>query len=423
MIFLNILFFLHNAVIFLFGIFISAVFVGTVLNRKNVIILSLFSLSVGIVFISSYTLFGESFTEKIYPLIVHLPLVVFLKLYCKRKLELCFLSVFTAYLCCQISNWIGIAVMSVYSARWFYYSVRIAVTVLVFVIIVLFFSDIFKQVFQKPTFPVIIISIMPAIYYVFDYITSVYTSLLYSGIDVVVEFLGFVLCISYILFLTLYLKQYEEKCEEQRVNQLVKLQLDQTEKEVDAIKRSQKEIAIIRHDMRHFLTNISSLIQNGEIDRARDYIDEIVNDVDKTSVYKYCKNKIVNMILSSYEERIKSNNIELKYDIDIPENLPFRDVDLTAILSNSIENAVKATLSTKEGERFIDFKLITKENKLLFSLKNTYGKEPLLVDGIPVSDREGHGIGTQSIFYVVKKLKGNCEFFIEDNLFVLRVII
>ena len=54
---------------------------------------------------------------------------------------------------------------------------------------------------------------MPFVYYVFDYVTGVYTALLYSGIESVVEFLGFMICIFYILFIFLYFREYEEKTE------------------------------------------------------------------------------------------------------------------------------------------------------------------------------------------------------------------
>ena len=420
---MSVLSLIHNVTTLLFGVYISAAFLGIRMNRKNAFILFGFSCSVGALFLLSFILFGEGVTEQIYPLIIHFPLVLFLTCFYKYRTALSVLSVLTAYLCCQLSNWIGIAVLYFTHKWWVYYSVRIVITVVGFAFLMRFISDATSGLWQKPSRAIMILSIMPFIYYFFDYATSVYTELLYSGIDVVVEFLGFVLCISYILFMVLYFKQYEEKCEEQRRLQLIKMQQEQSKKEIEAIKRSEQTVSIIRHDMRHFLSNISAFVSNGETEKAQEYIGDIIDAIDKTTAKKYCKNETVNMILSFNEEKIKNNGIDFVYNIQIPEKLPFSDVDLTAILSNGIENAIKAVIPLEEGKRHIELDMRMNEEKLLISVKNTFSEMPEFVDSLPHTERVGHGIGTQSIQYVAEKLKGNCQFTIDDNMFVLRVIL
>ena len=156
-----------------------------------------------------------------------------------------------------------------------------------------------------------------------------------------------------------------------------------SEKEIEAIKRSQYEISILRHDMRHFLTNISGYIENGETEKAQEFIREVITATDNTATQCYSKNEVVNLILSSYEEKIKAGGIEFKYSVQIPEELPYSEVDLTAILSNALENAIHAVKKLEEG----------------------------------------HGFGSQSIRYVAEKLHGNCQFSVVDDRFVLRVVL
>ena len=43
--------------------------------------------------------------------------------------------------------------------------------------------------------------VIPVLYYVFDYLTRVYTDLLSSGAPVVVEFMPFICCGAYLVFL------------------------------------------------------------------------------------------------------------------------------------------------------------------------------------------------------------------------------
>lgn len=95
-----------------------------------------------------------------------------------------------------------------------------ALTVIVFVLLIHYVSDVTSQLLQKNAKSLAILGFMPFVYYIFDYVTSIYTSLLYSGLEIVGEFLGFVLCITYLMFLFLYFKEYETSKEIEQQNQL-----------------------------------------------------------------------------------------------------------------------------------------------------------------------------------------------------------
>ena len=112
---------LHNATTLLFGVYISAALLGVRMNRRNVLTLLGFTFAVGILYVASFLLWGESGTEKIYPLMIHLPLVLFLTIHYKYKPMLSVLSVITAYLCCQISKWIGLVALDITHIHWVYY--------------------------------------------------------------------------------------------------------------------------------------------------------------------------------------------------------------------------------------------------------------------------------------------------------------
>lgn len=414
---------LHHAVTLLFGVYISAAFLGIRMSRKNIAVLGGFSAAVGAVSTFSFIFFGGNFTTQIYPLIIHLPLILFLTLFYKYTALRSALSVLTAYLCCQISKWVGLAVLSVIDSRWVFYSVRIVTTVVVFAVLIRYVSNAAAQLMQKPTEALLIFAILPFTYYFFDYATGVYTELIYSGKKVVSEFLGFALSIAYLLFLLVYFKQYEEKREAEQQSHILEVQREQYKREIEAQKRSANALSLLRHDMRHFCVAISAYIDSGEYDKAKEYISGIISYVDRTATHKFCKNEIVNMILSSYENVMEENLIDLKYSICIPEQLPVSDVDLTSILSNALENAINAVLPLETEKRHITLHLRMDDGKLLISLKNTLEEKPLFTDGIPISSKKDHGFGTQSIRYVTEKLNGNCQFSVKDDWFILRIVL
>ena len=414
---------LHNATTLLFGVYISAAFLGVRMNRHNVFTLLIFSSAVGIIYIAAYLGLGTEGTEKIYPLIIHLPLVLFLSRYYKYKPALSVLSVLTAYLCCQISKWVGLVAYAAMPQMWIYYAVRITVTVITFIILIRFVSDATAQLLQKPTRSLLILGLMPLVYYVFDYITGVYTTLLYSGREVVTEFLGFVLCIAYILFLFMYFKQYEEKREAELRNQLMEMKRTQSEKEIEAIKRSQYEISILRHDMRHHLSIILTQLQNGHPDKAQEYIHEINSAYDDTIIAAYSGNEMLNSVLSIYHSRFTDRGLSLICNVSTGKELPCSDLSLCTILSNALENSMHALEQLESPSKWARLTLSQKKNHILFQLENPVEKIPAFVDGVPVSTRNGHGIGVRSIIYYVEQLHGQCHFSIVDHCFVLRIII
>ena len=313
---------LHHAVTLLFGVYMSAAFLGIRMSRKNIAILCGFSAAVGAVSTLVFVSFGADFTTQVYPLIIHLPLILFLTFFYKYTPLCSTLSVLTAYLCCQISKWVGLAVLSITDAEWVYYSVRIVTTIVVFAVLIRYVSNATAQLIQKSREALLIFAILPFTYYFFHYATGVYTELIYSGKKVVSEFLGFALSIAYLLFLLVYFKQYEEKRETEQRSHILEMQREQYKREIEAQKRSANALSLLRHDMRHFCVAISAYIDSGEYDKAKEYISGIISYVDRTATHKFCKNEIVNMILSSYENVMEENRIDFKTSICIPERLP-----------------------------------------------------------------------------------------------------
>ena len=98
----------HGVTTMLFGIYCSAFFLGIKPIRKNILTMFLLFSGQGLLYVIDLALFGETLANMSYPLIVHFPLVLFLSVHYKYPLISSAVSVFSAYLCCQISNWTGL---------------------------------------------------------------------------------------------------------------------------------------------------------------------------------------------------------------------------------------------------------------------------------------------------------------------------
>ena len=259
---------IHGITTMLFGIYCSAFFLGVKPNRKNIMTLFLLFSGQGCLYIIDFLLFGETLANMSYPLIVHFPLILFLTYHYKYPLISSAISVFSAYLCCQISNWVGLFALAVTGAQWCYYFVRILTTVTTFVILFKYVFRSTKTIFTKNARELSIIGFLPFVYYIFDYTSTKFSHLLYSGNKAVVEFMGFAFCIAYLVFLMVYFREYENKQELKQYSDLREIQIQSMQKEIEQVKISSQKLAILRHDMRHQLNIILTQLQNDHPDKA-----------------------------------------------------------------------------------------------------------------------------------------------------------
>ncbi len=414
---------LNFSTLLVFGVFITAAILSIPFTRKNILILFLLCLGINIVQLAFYFEGGLRSAQRVYPFITHLPVLLLTVFYYKKQLLHSIYALTSAYLCCQLSKWLGILVYAATGKIYMEYGVRAIATLFLGIALIRYFAETLGVILTKSRKTILIFNILPVSYYLFDYTATVYTDLLYSGSVVILEFMPFVLCVAYLIFSLVYFREYEEKMEAEHHTRLMNMKREQFEKELESMKRSEYAVALLRHDMRHFLTSISSYIDQSEPEKAKEYIKEVMALSDKTARKKFCENEIVNLILSSYESKITEEGIQFSHTIELPEKLPFSDVDFTSILSNGLENAIHAVAALPLEERQISLSLKMKEEKLLLSIKNPYLKPVELEDGMPSTAVEGHGLGTRSIRHVTEKLRGNCQFFTKDGEFTLRVVL
>ena len=419
----QILFTIHNTTTLLFGIYISAFFLGIRANRKNNLTLLLFALCDGGLYLFLLATHGEVFCSHVYPLVVHLPLTLFLVFYYQYPLISSIVSVCSAYLCCQLSNWIGLFVLGLTSTNECYYIARILTTCITFYLLCKYVCHTTQAIFVKDRRDMCIIGFLPFVYYVFDYAVTKFSSLLYSGNRTIVEFMSFAFCIAYLVFLIFYFREYEYKQDAKQYGELMEMKLLSLQDEIRQVKRSEQTLSILRHDTRHHFNILLTQLEQGQIEDAKAYIQQISNAYADTEITTYCTNEMVNSVLSIYHNRFSDLDFQLTYHVNIDHTLPCSDISFCAILSNALENAMHALQNMDISSKWTKLTLTKKDSHLLLQIENPVQELPHFVDGIPISTDKGHGIGVRSIVYYVEQLGGQCHFSISDYRFVVRIII
>ena len=199
-------------------------------------------------------------------------------------------------------------------------------------------------------------------------------------------------------------------------------QLDAARVQIDLLNKAHMQTAFYRHNMRHNMTAIDALLAVDNVEQARDYIKETVDSVDALTLRHFCENDLVDLLCSAFCDKAERDGIRLSVDAKLPDKLNIPATELCALLSNGLENALNTVSKLSAPDRWAELYCSIRANKLLIEIRNPYHGEITIKDGLPVTDREGHGYGCRSIRSIAEQNKGMCVFEPNNGIFTLRIV-
>ncbi len=217
----------------------------------------------------------------------------------------------------------------------------------------------------------------------------------------------FSLCISgVVLVMGIVLEVYEQKKMRELVDEKDLALKYQSEKEA-LLKESYEELRTLKHDLKHVLTSqidpdaISASLDQAfvPIETGYSYLDTIVNA-------NYIRAIRLNIKFDTYIERIEKININ--------EN------DLTILLTNILDNAIRHT----EGKKEILFEIYKKNGFLMIVCTNSMQHQILDKSGnIKINHSSKNGYGVKSINKIVKKYDGSIKYSQSENTLACSIAI
>ena len=419
---LSVLELLNYCLVLIFGLFLTADIAGgcKTKQQKRLIfaLCPVFLLLQGVFFL----LCDVRMVECLYPLIVHLPLVLILIFVLKKPAGIALISVCTAYLCCQLPRWLSLVAAAFTTSPWVVESSYTLLIIPIFFLLRRFFAPAASEAIACSSQSLLLFGSLPMAYYLFDYATTIYSDALHIGIHALNEFLPTILIFFYIAFLTAYHVQAQKRSQAELQSSMLEAELKQSEMEMESLRRTEKQTAIYHHDIRHHMTMLEGFLAAGKPQQAAEYIKKIQSDLDKITPRRFCENDPINLLCSSFSGKAEHLGIRLSVTANLPKVLPLSDTELCSVVSNGLENALHAVTPLDEPYRWIEFYCDIRMNKLLIEIKNPYDGEVILRDGLPVSHQSGHGYGCHSICAITRQHHGLCSFEPDGRIFTLRVV-
>ncbi|WP_425449766.1 sensor histidine kinase [Dethiothermospora halolimnae] len=166
-----------------------------------------------------------------------------------------------------------------------------------------------------------------------------------------------------------------------------------------------------RHDFNHHLSCIYGLLELNKLDEARNYVNNLVEQVNEFKTIVKTNNPIISALLNFKLKLAQNNGIKVNTQIDLPPNIHIEDIDLSIIIGNTIDNAIEACKKVTE-EPYINIEIYPIRQNIIIKVINPKHSDYRIEENMKQDkfttkeDKENHGYGLSNIRYIVEKYNG-----------------
>jgi len=184
-----------------------------------------------------------------------------------------------------------------------------------------------------------------------------------------------------------------------------------------------------RHDYLKHIAAIQYLLEKSEYDKAKLYLNSIVNQYEETNLSIKGEHGAIASVLHTNFKRARNQNIIINYQLEVPlSNMPIASAQLVELVGNMLENAIDACeewQAQTNNQGIVELSLRKRSGLFLLVCQNSTPVLPVKVadelfvrSGVTTKERH-EGLGTTIIQLIVQKHHGYIEFIAEKNTFTL----
>ena len=183
---------------------------------------------------------------------------------------------------------------------------------------------------------------------------------------------------------------------------------------VEEAKTRYDETKSLRHDIRNHIALVKKLLQNGKLEEAITYMEDLDDMAEKMSFPCSTNNPVVDILVGNKLGIAKSMGIDVDCSLLLPYPCGIRDIDICIVLSNALDNAIHAVKSLDAGmEKYIRVSGRIQGDFLMMEIQNSFrGKSAFK-----------KGTGLSNVKKVAEKYGGAMSIETQENVFVLHVLL
>ena len=118
---------------------------------------------------------------------------------------------------------------------------------------------------------------------------------------------------------------------------------------VEEAKSRYEKTKAFRHDNKNHITVVKGLLQNGKARQALNYIGDMEEMIEELSFPYSTSHPVADILIGTKLGHARNMGIDVHCSLHLPSPCPVRDIDFCIILSNALDNAVRACSSMDAG--------------------------------------------------------------------------
>ena len=183
---------------------------------------------------------------------------------------------------------------------------------------------------------------------------------------------------------------------------------------VEEAKARYDETKSFRHDIRNHIAVVKKLLQNGKLEEAITYVEDLDDMAEKMSFPCSTNNPVVDILVGNKLGIVKSMGIDVDCSLLLPYPCGIRDIDICIVLSNALDNAIHAVKNLGTGiEKYIRVSGRIQGDFLMMEIQNSFhGKSAFK-----------KGTGLSNVKKVAEKYGGAMSIETQEHVFVLHVLL
>ena len=195
-------------------------------------------------------------------------------------------------------------------------------------------------------------------------------------------------------------------------------------KRYEELRNYMDETRALRHDFRQHIIAMISLANSDKFSELKSYLLQF-NEAAEKSYSGYCDNIVIDAVASYYTSLAEKQGTRIEWNLNLPRELPLQESEYCVILGNLLENALRAVKNLAEDRRYVKvISSLYSETIVEISTDNPFsGKIKFGRNGLPKSERGGHGIGLTSVLDTVKRYDGSMNITTEDKIFTVDIVL
>lgn len=190
----------------------------------------------------------------------------------------------------------------------------------------------------------------------------------------------------------------------------------------EEIMKKDDELRAFRHDVRKHYRVITMLINEGNYDEARNYVNALEKYEETGDIYK-TGNVVADYIINGkIKKLLQAMDVEVAVIGKFPADMSIDTTDLCIILANALDNAEEA-LREYDGKKILEIHIKNWKGRLYITIKNSSYPRDTEHMNTTKRDSQSHGFGLKNIQRAVLGCGGSVEAGCEENVFTLEIIL